>query len=146
MINLHPPLSAFPLALIITAGILELICFWKNSPTLRAAIRVNLLFAVLFVAATFFTGYRASELANQTFTIADDVIRAHHSVGRLLLFLIAPCAALEVLSTRATHNPKVFRILYLIFLAVCLGLVIYTGYLGGRLVFVEGAGVVAKLP
>lgn len=145
MINLHPPFSAFPLALLVVAATLEVISFFKPSAALRSAIRVNLVFAVFFVAAAFFSGYWASDAANQTFTIADDVIRKHHSVGRLLLFMILPCAALEILSARASHHPKVFRVLYLLSLLFCLGLVVYTGYLGGRLVFVEGAGVSAKL-
>ncbi|MBN8550775.1 MAG: hypothetical protein J0M12_15785 [Deltaproteobacteria bacterium] len=143
MIHLHPPLTAFPLALISVATLLEIWCMIRPSSACRAAIRINLILAAVFVVAAFFSGYWASDSANQTFIVSDETIRQHHNAGRLLLFLIFPCAALEFLSAHATHNPKLFRALYLIALVVCFGLVVYTGLLGGRLVFLEGAGVSA---
>jgi uncharacterized membrane protein len=142
-VNLHPALASFPPVLILIAAALEIA---DRRGRFRTTIRLHLVLAVIFVTATFFTGYGASETANQTFVVADSVIATHHSVGRLLLFLIFPCAALEVVAHRAVHGRRLFFAAYALTLAACVLLVVYTGYLGGQLVFEHGAGVRATLP
>jgi uncharacterized membrane protein len=140
----HPPLASFPFALISVAAGLEFYSFFRPSSGIRAAIRINLVLAAIFVGLAFLSGYSASDSANLTFIIGDDVISEHHNYGRLLLFLIFPCAALEWIAAKAKFNTGLFRLLYLLALVGCVGLVICTGYLGGKLVFEHGAGVSAK--
>lgn len=145
MIDLHPPLSAMPLGLIVLAALLEAYCLLRPSAMLAYAAGVNLVAAAIFSLAAFFSGYGAAESANRSFQISNEVISQHHSFGRLLLFAIIPCAALKVISTAASHGKATFRGIYLLFLAISVGLVLYTGYLGGRLVFIHGAGVSASM-
>lgn len=144
--ELHPPLTAFPVALLTLVVIFEGIALARPAPGWRHSIEVLLVLAVLAVAAAFFSGYQASDRANQTFTIADEVIAWHHVMGRALLFAIVPCAALRFVAARARFNRTGFYTAYGFALALCLGLVAYTGWLGGELVFEHGAGVRATLP
>lgn len=141
-LNLHPPLTAFPLVLIVLVVVLELYARVRGKDW-RGPIEFIVVAMVVAVLAAFFSGYPASEGADQTFLVPDEAISRHHTVGRFLLFLSLPCAALRFVATRARYNKRVFEIAYGIVLAVCLGLVVYTGYLGGELVFKHGAGVYA---
>ena len=109
-----------------------------------SSISVVLVLAAIAVVATFFSGYQASDVADQTFMIDDAVIGYHHVWGRALLFLVVPCAALQLISERASYNRSIFRGAYLVTLLICLGLAGYTGFLGGKLVFEHGAGVFAQ--
>jgi len=125
--------------------VLELVAY-RRRPELRAAIEFILVCDVVATTAAFFSGYQGSELADRTFRVPDEPIAWHHACGRLLLFLVVPCAALRFVSTRARFNARAFAIAYGVVLSLCVGLVLYTGYLGGRLVFAFGAGVYAPLP
>lgn len=138
--NLHPFLSAFPPVLIIQAFVCELILlraadreFWKKVG------RYTLVAALIFTAAAFFSGYFAAEDASQTFNVSQDVIANHHNFGRLLLFALIPVTLFSFLRDDSCR----LNLLYLFFLAAALALVLYTGWLGGNLVFRHGAGVFA---
>lgn len=141
-INLHPPLTAFPLALLVLVVALEIYSRYRREDW-RKPIEFVLVLMVVAVVAAFFSGYQASDGADRTFLVPDEPISRHHTVGRFLLFLSLPCAALRFVATRARYNARGFDVAYGIVLAVCLGLVVYTGYLGGELVFKHGAGVYA---
>src|SRR5687767_13925614 len=104
MYNLHPPFSAFPVTLITIVFILEALNLIRRREIFGAAALVNLAAAAIAVAAAFFSGYQASDLANQTFRVDDAVISRHHSFGRALLFLIVPCLALKIFSEHAAHG------------------------------------------
>lgn len=113
---------------------------------LSKAAEACLVAGAVSVILAFFSGYSASEYADQTFQVSDDLIGLHHTMGRLLLFMVLPSVALKILSSRAQFGRGAFRGFYLGVLIMCVGLVIYTGYLGGQLVFGYGAGVYAPLP
>lgn len=145
MIYLHPALASFPAVLLLVALGLEVASAIRGTDVFRVAIRIQLSLAVVFVLAAFFSGYLANDLANQTFSVADSFISRHHLSGRLLAFLILPCAALEFIARRAVYARGGFRVAYLMLLLLCVGLAVYTGHLGGELVFEHGAGVSAVL-
>lgn len=142
--NLHPVLSSFPLALLCLTIIFEVLnrSHYRGSLEITAKIAITL--AAISIGAAFYSGYGAAENADQTFRISDDVISSHHSMGRLLLFSVIPCALLRYFTASATYGRRVFDAIYLILLAATFGLVIATGFLGGELVFRHGAGVFAK--
>ncbi|MFM1848173.1 MAG: hypothetical protein RL417_1647 [Pseudomonadota bacterium] len=143
MPNLHPPLTAFPLVLLLSIACLEVIA-WRRKLDWNKPIEVLLVFMVVAVVAAFFSGYQASEIADRTFAVPNEPISWHHTIGRFLLFLSIPCAALRFVGARARFNQELFRYGYRLTLAGCIGLAIYTGYLGGELVFRHGAGVYAS--
>jgi len=141
-INLHPPLTAFPLALLVLVVALEIYSRCRGADW-RKPIEFVLVLMVIAVVAAFFSGYQASDGADRTFLVPDEAISRHHTIGRFLLFLSVPCAALRFVATRARYNARGFDAAYGIVLVICLGLVVYAGYLGGELVFKHGAGVYA---
>lgn len=141
MYNFHPVLSSFPFALLSVCVLLEMCSFFRADQRLQFVIGINLSLAGAGALAAFFSGYQAAELANQSFSVADELISQHHSYGRLLLFAILPCLALKYFSLRASFNKRGFRYAYLGFLAISFGLIIMTGFLGANLVFAHGAGV-----
>ena len=142
---LHPPLAAFPYVLLTVIVLVEIFLIWKPIPGAEKLVYLLLGFGVLATAATFFSGYPTSEQANQTFIVADEAISWHHNLGRLLLFMVVPCAALRWVSVIATQNTRAWSFVYRVMLVLCLGLAVTTGYFGGQLVFEHGAGVRAKI-
>ena len=144
-ILIHPPLSAFPVPFLIVALATELIRrivpTLREDATSRVLVRVMIFTAAASVAAAFFSGYHASEHANKTFAVSDDVIALHHLYGRLLLFLMFPLVSIAALAPSAKHGKRVLENILLILLLTVVAIAITTGYLGGRLVFVHGAGV-----
>ncbi len=143
---LHPPLTAFPLVLLCAVATLELIDLLQNNSRSETAARVLLVFYAVAILAAFFSGYGAGEGASQTFQIKDEAISVHHSVGRILLFLSLPLLGFKFASGTASTMGRVFGVLYGICLVLCIALAMYTGYLGGKLVFEHGAGVFAPTP
>lgn len=141
MNSLHPVLTAFPVSLLSIVCLSELLQVTGLVKNLGRVIQVNLFLAAVFIGLAFFSGYQASELADQSFKISDDVIRVHHGWGRLLLFMIIPCVTFNFLYPIAKYGKGLFRAFYLLLLAGCYGATIYTGFLGGDLVFRHGAGV-----
>jgi uncharacterized membrane protein len=144
-LDLHPPLSSFPIALITVAAMLEFAGAVLNRKILSQTAGICLRIGGVFLIAAFITGNLASEHANQTFTVPDEAIASHYNMGRLLLFCTVPCIALEIFSKRATHGRVGFVIAYRVVLAFIAALVLYTGHLGGELVFEHGAAVKARL-
>ena len=144
--NFHPPLSAFPVALICVTALLEIAMLFTQREWLTKAAGVCLCVGAVFAGAAFLSGYSASSDASLTFPVPPDVIVRHHVVGRFLLFALVPCVALHFITQKAIHAKLGFRIAYLASLGLCVALVLYTGYLGGTLVFRYGAGVGASLP
>lgn len=139
--NFHPPLAAFPFALIFVVVLLEVLQLLRGSLQFEQVIRVNLVIASIFAVLAFFSGYQANDLANQSFVVTDSQISQHHLFGKALLFSLIPCLALRFLAPSAKHGAKVFWGIYYLLLTICFGLVMYTGYLGAELVFGHGAAV-----
>ena len=142
--NLHPPLTAFPPALLGVVLLLEIFSLWKRYPKVRAAISINLWLAALFVVLAFLSGYQARELAGGVATAVEEHIEEHHFFGRLLLFAIFPCAILHLAWERAIYAKRAFGMAYAIFFLMCVTLVTLTGLEGGELVFEYGVGVAAQ--
>ena len=81
MVNFHPPLSAFPLVLISLQAFFEVLNLRSKRSDIQYFLRLNLYLILLFVAGAFFSGYQASEFADQTFQVPDALIESHHLSG-----------------------------------------------------------------
>ncbi len=143
MVNLHPPFSSFPVALVIITAFLEVWFLLRPRQELQFASAITLAASLLAVVVAFITGYWASETASQTFEIPPETIELHHLFGKLLLFAMVPCVGLKFVLQRARFHIPWFRGMYLGLLLVNVALVILSGYYGGELVFRYGAGVTA---
>ena len=141
---LHPPLTAFPLALLVTAAALEAMHLYKRKIIFNKIGKYTVIIASIFTGLAYLSGYPASESANRTFLVSDEAISWHHTMGRVLLITTFVCSAFAIVESKAKYYVRTFRVLYLIFLIASLLMVLYTGYLGGKLVFEHGAGVYAS--
>lgn len=140
--HLHPPLSAFPFALLTVVVLLEIakICGARH---LDNVIRINLVIAAIASLLAFFSGYYSGSCTNVTFKVDEGAITQHIAAGRVILIALFPCLACYFIAQMNPANPRLFRGLYLLFLFVAYGAVLVSGYLGGELVFRHGAGVSA---
>lgn len=148
--NIHPPLSSFPFVLLTVTILFEIATLLQNSGKIKAEIRLIVCARYLLCAATigtvitFLSGYWGEDFANQTFTVAEDLIKTHHNYGRLLLFCMVGCLAAKFAADFAKYHITLFRSVYWFLLVFCFSLSVYTGYLGGELVFEHGAGVAVQ--
>lgn len=139
--NLHPPFSAFPFALLLLASIAELVALVRPSPVTRRIAVWNLIAGSVGVALAFFSGYQAAETFQQRFVVDESLVQFHHLTGKVALISVVITLALRWAAEGALFYRRTFFGLYLAALTVTLGVVVYTGYLGGELVFTHGAGV-----
>jgi uncharacterized membrane protein len=144
VIALHPPFTSFPVPLLFTACAMEIAVLLTKRDSLKITVQILLLLAAIFTGLSFYTGYGASEAADQFFKIPNDVISFHHSIGRATLLCIIPLCAVSLLRSYAKYGIKFFSAVYILLLISTLLLAVYTGYLGGELVFKYGAGVAGK--
>jgi len=116
----------------------ELLLLLKISSVGVRSVEVLAVLTLLATIVAFFTG---DEGAKSLHAIPDGVIGRHHVFGRGLLFGLIPLTALRLIATRASHYRATFKNVYYVFLIGCFLVAIYTGYLGGELVFRYGVGV-----
>lgn len=143
--NFHPPLASFPVALLSVIFFLEILLisrlFSRWGSVLRHTVTVNIILATIAVIATFFSGYRAMDLAILETSRLQDAVAYHQNLGRLLLFSMLACFAFYVISHKAQYLKNFFWMGYYLLLLLCMMLVIFTGYIGGDLVFTHAVGV-----
>jgi uncharacterized membrane protein len=139
--NFHPPLSSAPVVLFCLTALAECLRLVRPTAHFDFLVRFCLCAAVVATGLAFLSGYQGNEFANATFTVDDRFIAAHHWWGRSLLFLSLFCLALEIVAVRAIYAQSIFMWLYRCVLLCCVGAGLYTGYLGGELVFEHGAAV-----
>lgn len=140
--NIHPPLSSLPFAFVIALSAIET---WRLLPQTRARLtqlRMGLgVCAAVSVLFAFVSGYLEQSKASLSFVVPEESIALHYNVARLLLFLIVPCVTLLFASEKAKFNQRALEWWYRASLLLVLATVIYTGWLGGELIFSHGAGV-----
>jgi uncharacterized membrane protein len=140
--NFHPPFTAFPLALLSAVTLLELLSLRGDSAKLQQAVRINLILGAIFTLLAFYSGYQASELATLS-AETEPLVARHHNFGRLLLLTVWPCLGLKFVADQAKYNAQLFKAAYWASLLLAQALVVYTGWLGGELVFTHSVGVAA---
>jgi uncharacterized membrane protein len=142
--DMHPALSGFVPAFLTGAVLIELFSFFSPLHRQQNFSLLLSFMACLFSLPTFVTGYVASGPAYEVFGVPVESIAWHHWVSRGLVFTLIPLAALAWIIFRG--GKKLFRVrqFYQTLLLFSWGLALYTGYLGGQLVFVHGAGVAPR--
>jgi len=138
---LHSVFNSFPVAMLITLIVMELIYLWKQSEQLKSGLEIVMFCTVIGTLLSFITGYQAQHHASQSFEVPDEVIAAHLNLGRLLLFSVIATATLGYFRFRALHGRAVWRGFYFLSLLVSCILLYLTGSKGGELVYSYGAGV-----
>ena len=139
--NPHPPLSAFPLVIVSLLVLLELAQIKLKSEKVSTATLVFVVCSLVITPLTFLSGYLGKEHANKTFKINPDLIEHHKLYAQALLISLVPLAVFYYLLLAE----KARKLFYYLSLALVFGLVSFTGYKGGSLVFVHGAAVEASV-
>ena len=96
---------------------------------------------VIFAVASFFSGLQAEDAVEELSKISDDVIANHYQWGRIVFFGGVIVALFGALSIERLYEDRLLHLFYRISLLLLCAVTLYTGYLGGVLVFVHGAGV-----
>lgn len=139
--NLHPALSGFTPALLVSALVFEAWSVLKGDEVSSVVARRLVYLSLFFAGLTFISGYYAAPSAHQEYNVPLDPIARHYWLARILLFLYVPLTALSWISAQTTSASAFMRWLYRVaLLATCL-VGLYTSTLGGTLVFSYGAGV-----
>lgn len=142
---LHPPLSGMPLAFTFLLCCVEGLFWLPLASRLLPAARAMLVPAIaLSTLATFISGYQASGSMGEISELAEGALGVHHAMGRFVLINSVLLGAFAWLSAVARRNQRLFQSLYFMSLAVQLALVVWTGSLGGDLVFSHRIGVRAE--
>lgn len=133
IISLHPPLSAFPWALIITALIFESVAIFlkKYKSFLEYASVLVLTIGVIGGVLAFLSGLSASKNLPESIS---GFIDTHFFWGRLTLFVLVPTLLIGGVRCVAESDRKQF--LSLIFIVSLLSssvLLAITGFHGGKL-------------
>lgn len=138
---IHPPLTAFPFALLTVVLLGELANLYFRSTKLDFVNRINLVFAALGASLAFASGYWEVDGVVERFSVDRDAVAEHYNLARLFLFSLVPTVALKFVVAVATEKKRLLIGAYWVALVVSFALAICTGREGGELVFVHGAGV-----
>lgn len=136
--QLHPALVHFPLALLLCALPAEMYARWRKDEFWQKAAFWLLLGGTIgaFLAAI------SGGWAEDALQISKDVhekVEQHETTGYLMAWLYAALLVWKIL--RNTQMGKAEQAIFVGALLAASALLVYTGYLGGELVYTYGAGV-----
>ncbi len=137
MESVHPLLVHFPIALLLTAALLELAALAWPRPALHEISLWNLALGTAGAAAAVLSGLQAEAVAKHSFEIWQ-VMQLHKRLGILTLIV-----GLGVVAWRVAHRDHLRRRERLLTVAAMLlmcGALAWGAHLGGRLVYEFGVG------
>jgi len=135
LLPIHPKLVHFPIALFITALILDIVSRALRKENLHEAAVVIYIVGALFTPIVVWAGL----WEQQRLHLNHPLLTQHklYAFGTMWLSLIS----LPVLGFLKKRSFKVFRIVFTCLLLCLAILVTVTGYFGGKIVYEYGAGV-----
>jgi uncharacterized membrane protein len=136
---LHPGLVHFPIALAVVGALAEVAYLAVRRPWLKYFGPILLTLALLGGGAAYFSGEAAEDPAEHQ-GVPEKAIGAHEQACLIALSAVA-LAALLSWATRPKEKGLGIAAIAAVAGAV---LMLYTGHLGGRLVFLHGAGQVGQ--
>ena len=137
MESLHPLIVHFPIALLLTALLLDGFALLLRRPSLHRIALWNLCLGALGAAAAVLTGLQAEEAAKHSFDIWK-IMSLHKRLGITTLILGVLAAAIR-LAKRDQLKPRV-RLITLALMLAMAGTLTIGAHLGGRLVYEFGVG------
>lgn len=135
-VPLHPSIVHFPIALLLTATVIEVInLFLKKEYLFKTS---TILFVTGFVTGlvSFMTGDAAEEFAEQKWgEVIESTVELHENMALLSLILFGAISILKLFGQKLKINTK-----WIVTLVVILGIIgsstlAYTGHLGGKMVY-----------
>ncbi len=147
MINPHPPLSGFPLAICFLITSCEVLKHFLKKNQLSNLCNYLTFFGLLIFPLVYYSGYEGATYVKEGFNTA--LIIEHQKLAKLFLFTCIPYLVLRtamafeknLLGEISGSKKKIIEKVLTCFSVVILGLVLYISHLGGALVFEHGAAV-----
>ena len=140
--HLHPPIVHFPIALLIVSGLCWCIYLLWNQPVFREVGFWNHLFGLVGVALAIISG-TIEETYVEVGPSIKEQLETHETLGYVMGWYYA-LMLLWVYFRKAmmyAWEEKLFTVLFMLGLA----LVVWTGHVGGIMVYEEGLGVNTSL-
>ncbi len=136
---LHPSLIHFPIALVVIGAVAEVVYIGIRKPWLRFLGPILLTCALLGATAAYFSGTAAGDAAEHQ-GVPEKAVDQHEQAG-IIAFAAIGLAAILSWATRPRDRGLQISATVAVIAA---GITLYTAHLGGRLVFVHGAGHVTE--
>ena len=138
MIKLHPAIVHFPIALISIAALFAVISLFTKKEFFKEVAFWNLLLGVIGGIVAVLTGL----IEEQNLTHNDEIhqVMVKHKFNGFGI-LILSFALLTWIWVRKNRIGRSEYTAWVLFLVICTAAVFYQGFLGGKMVFEQGAGV-----
>jgi len=137
MESIHPLIVHFPIALLLTAVVLDVGALIFKRPGWQRIALWNLSLGTLAAGAAVLSGLQAEDVAKHSFEIWK-IMQLHKRLGIITLILGIMATALR-LKTRDQLTP-IARLGTIGLMLAMAGTLCWGGYLGGRMVFEFGVG------
>ena len=137
MESVHPLVVHFPIALVLSAFLVDVLALILKRPHLHRVALWNLCLGTAGAAAAVWTGLQAHDVAKHSFEIWE-VMELHEKLGITTLILgLMACGLRLGMRDRLGWRLRVFAMLLMLAMVSTLA---YGAFLGGRLVFEFGVG------
>jgi len=134
-LEIHPAIVHFPIALTIVGALVALAYLFLRRDWLRWFAPILLSLALMGAVAAYFTGQAAEDRAEAA-GVPEAAIEQHEETGLWAMGLIG----LACFLSWATHAKRRGEWIAALVAIAAAGLVGWNGHLGGKLVFIHGAG------
>ena len=130
--HMHPLLVHFPIALLLVAGLCEVLSCFRSRESFRFAVTVCIVIATVSAIFSSMTGWINAGVEG----FADATVFTHRWSGIVLSVLCVGLIALDVM--RRKEVGALSHKLFCVLLFICVFLVALVGHTGGELVYGEG--------
>lgn len=145
MLNVHPLLVHYPVALVVAALLFEVLWLLFRRESLYHAATASLALGAVTGIAALVTGLLAGSTVPHS-EAAHEIMETHETTA-LISFGLAAILAVWRLWRLRLPGYGGFNVVFLFLLLVLTGLIAYTAHLGGQLVYQYGVGGTAvKMP
>ncbi|SDG61496.1 DUF2231 domain-containing protein [Psychroflexus sediminis] len=138
----HPLVVHFPIALLLVASLFKVLNLFLKGQTWKGGGSVLLLLGIFGVWIAIYTGNLADGIVSRT--LCDPtVLEAHENSAYTLAWLFTAAFLLDAASAfkRSKNYVKWLKLIVVILMLIGSGFMVYTGHLGAKLVYQQGAGV-----
>ncbi|MCH8289157.1 MAG: DUF2231 domain-containing protein [Candidatus Marinimicrobia bacterium] len=145
-IPLHPQIVHFPIVLITISFFFDLVGTVRDSKHWTDFGAVLLLLAVVFALAALLSGQSAEDLIKPMSEDLHDAVEEHEDLATFTFFYILLLGIARAWMQIKNKLNSWLRWGYVVLAGISFFLILRVGYLGGRLVYIHGAGVQQEAP
>jgi len=139
-VNIHPLLVHFPIALLLTSVLADLLALLRPRAVCKDVALFLLIFGVIGAVGAGISGERAAEAVAHLPNLRE-AVEQHEDFATGAIWLFIALLLSRLYMVIKDRFVSVLRVAYLIVSLVASGLLIATAYSGGSLVYEHGAGV-----